>query len=645
MAAAEPALDHAARLERACRAEAWDVRELVCLLREAVGRDDAKAAEDALCTLHAALELPEEEKQVGELASHKPRLLEVAAADGAVAVLTAVQAFGLKTVGVVSSACFVLGELSLLEESDAASTARAACAAAARIALRAPPASASNLDVEDLLLAGMCDLFRGAFANNGNAELAAEALAAGAVERLLAGCALGRGDRAVSFWALELLCACSYHLPTRSPDVALRIAEAGGLDAIFAAMAETHKDSPDSIAFTIADKSVDLLLQLLKPTMSSLEEPHVRMVPLLRDRDDDTLKHLLMWLAGHARDTARSAGCAVRVLITLSWIGSELDCKPALARAATDAVVDALRALQHRSDWFDFLAASAYAINSFSGWCGEADADKPGTYALHAGALPPLEASLATLDADDVIYDGIEEIVLKLRGVRADAAMAELLAEEEAEAAARKPKAGKGAKSKAKAKASKNKAAAAASKSALAKDSTAAPAAEALPAPAPPAPAPAPPQPEAAPPPSPPSPPQPPLPPWLLQAMQQPAPAPPAPVAAHAVQPAAPRGARPPNIAAALAATRISPPAAVPSPVPRWDVAPSPPPAQPAGAWGRARPAIPGLSAGEVPRELECAICLDARAEGRTACCGQTAFCAACAATLRGECPLCRASR
>jgi len=232
-------------------------------------------------------------------------------------------------------------------------------------------------------------------------------------------------------------------------------------------------------------------------------------------------------------------------------------------------------------------------------------------------------------------------MVLKLQGVRADAAMAELLAEEEAEAAARKAKAGKGAKSKAKAKASKSKAAsaAAASKSPPAKGSTVVPApAEQPMAPAPPAPVPAPPQPEA---------PQcslpPPLPPWLMQAMQQPAPAPPAPVATPAVQPAAPRGARPPNIAAALAATRISPPAAVPAPPQRWDAVATLPPAPPAGAWGRARPAIPGLSAGEVPRELECAICLDARAEGRTPCCGQTAFCTPCAATLTGGCPLCRA--
>jgi hypothetical protein len=444
-------------------------------------------------------------------------------------------------------------------------------------------------------------------------------------------------------WALEFLCGAS----KAPPDAALRIAQAGGLNVIFEAMLETHLETWD-YEVTLPDYAVDLLKALLFPTTTSLEEPHARLVPLLRDRDEEIMKHLLVWLADHARNTVQSATRAISTLGMLSCVATKWTCKPELAAAATDAIVAALRALQPKpGSSVAFVAACAEMINNFTGACGEADAAKEGTYALRAGALPLLEPTLAFLDAtdndyNDTDYESIEFVVHKLQGVRADAAMAELLAEEEAEAAARKAKAGKGAKSKAKAKASKSKSAGAAtaSKSPPAKSSTVVPApAEQPMAPAPPAPVPAPPQPEA------PQSSPPPLPPWLMQAMQQPAPAPPAPVATPAVQPAAPRGARPPNIAAALAATRISPPAAVPAPPQRWDAVATLLPAPPTGAWSRARPAIPGLSAGEVPRELECAICLDAVAEGRTLCCGQTAFCAACAATLTGECPLCRASR
>jgi hypothetical protein len=446
-------------------------------------------------------------------------------------------------------------------------------------------------------------------------------------------------------WALEFLCGAS----KAPPDAALRIAQAGGLNVIFEAMLETHLETWD-YEVTLPDYAVDLLKALLFPTTTSLEEPHARLVPLLRDRDEEIMKHLLVWLADHARNTVQSATRAISTLGMLSCVATKWTCKPELAAAATDAIVAALRALQPKpGSSVAFVAACAEMINNFTGACGEADAAKEGTYALRAGALPLLEPTLAFLDAtdddyNDTDYESIEFVVHKLQGVRADAAMAELLAEEEAEAAARKAKAGKGAKSKAKAKASKGKtaAAAAATKSPPAKDITVVPApAEATPAAVPPAPAPAPTLHEA---PQSSLPPQPPLPPWLLQAMQQPpAPAPSAPVAAPAVQSAAPRTARPQIIAAALAATRISPPATASAPSPRWDVAATPLPAPPAGAWGRARPAIPRLSAGEVPRELECAICLDAAAEGRTTCCGQTAFCAACAATLRGECPLCRA--
>jgi hypothetical protein len=387
---------------------------------------------------------------------------------------------------------------------------------------------------------------------------------------------------------------------------------------------------------TLPDYAVDLLKALLFPTTTSLEEPHARLVPLLRDRDEEIMKHLLVWLADHARKKKKT-------LFNLPLVRSpRSECFHVLLRSGP--VNQSWQQQRRTLLWLrcghcsrnlalrllSFVAACAEMINNFTGACGEADAAKEGTYALRAGALPLLEPTLAFLDAtdddyNDTDYESIEFVVHKLQGVRADAAMAELLAEEEAEAAARKAKAGKGAKSKAKAKASKSKSAGAAtaSKSPPAKSSTVVPApAEQPMAPAPPAPTPAPPQPEAPqsslPPPLPP-----PLPPWLMQAMQPPAPAP---TAAPAVQPAAPRGARPPNIAAALAATRISPPAAVPAPPQRWDAAATLLPAPPTGAWSRARPAIPGLSAGEVPRELECAICLDAVAEGRTTCCGQTAF-------------------
>ena len=280
-------------------------------------------------------------------------------------------------------------------------------------------------------------------------------------------------------------------------------------------------------------------------------------------------------------------------------------CAPELAVAATDGVADVLRtllplsALQLNQESLQFVANCANALDRLATLCVGADAVAPGTHALNAGVLPWLEAAeaaLATLDAEeevDDVYDDIEALTLKLQRLRADAAMAALLAEEEAEAAARKPQAGKGVKSKAKTKAPKSKAAGAKATSKLPPAKAVASPPTTTPAkapPPPPAPAPAPPRPAAVPP----SPP--PLPPWLLQAMQRP-PEPPPP----------------------------SPPAAT------------------ASARGNARPAIPGLSGDEVPRELECAICLDARAEGRTPCCGQTAFCTSCAAALTGECPLCRA--
>jgi hypothetical protein len=320
---------------------------------------------------------------------------------------------------------------------------------------------------------------------------------------------------------------------------------------------------------------------------------------MIRRRDAALCTVATTALAGRARLSGDFMMCTCRVVLCVVRRGD-----PMIVTAVVDSVVAALRAMVAAppgdgASAFQVSGAAAAVLLASLGRCGGADTASPGTYVLRAGALPLMEAAMAAADASvngstQPNWQHVGRLVATLRqlGARADAVAAELLAEEEAEAEARKAKpAGKGAKSKSskrKGAAAKPKPAAAASADA-AVEAAAASIAEPPQPPPPPPPAPAP---DAA---------LPPLPPWLLQAMK-----------------ALPTPSQP-----------VPPPAA-------------PPPAPPSAAAASARTAAGEVE--EVPRELECAVCLDAVVVGRTPCCGQAAFCAPCAVSLAvGACPLCRA--
>ena len=420
--------------------------------------------------------------------------------------------------------------------------------------------------------------------------------------------------------------------------------------------------------------------------------------PELEDEEaDEILKVLSDGFAGPVLYHVSVAVACINALASLAKpTRGFANSKTSRAASATDMITLALSKMLPRHAASTALAcACANALKAFAGSCGDDDA--PGLCALHAGALPLLESMLPAVEAE-LAGSGVDKAHRKLLGTlpefvrtlldlkaRREAVLAELLAGDKAEPA-RRAKSSKTTTAKAK-HSPQNKASSEAGaaeqvpsqpagvdQAAAALDAVsiadAAPTAAAEPAPpvdATPM-TPAAPEPVAAIPP--------PLPQWLLQAVQRPtvppppppaapppgAPRPPPPPAATPppppavpppAAPAAPRGAwaqRPRAIAVGQQPPPAAPlqgrqPAAPPVELPSWTLPPpSPPSKPPAGAWGRGRPAISGLSAGEVPRELECAICLDAAAEGRTPCCGQTAFCAPCAAALTGECPLCRAA-
>jgi hypothetical protein len=271
--------------------------------------------------------------------------------------------------------------------------------------------------------------------------------------------------------------------------------------------------------------------------------------------------------------------------------------------AAVDGVIAALRAVQKghlqeptKPDYscLSFAAAAANALSVFMGLCGGADASAPGTYAYRAGALPLLEAALSKAEAEaanrgvdlDPVEIGItNDMIGKLRALvaRADAAAAELIAEEEARAA---PARGKAKAGKASSKSKGGKAAKASAASAAKQQPTASPAVDAASADAEPPPPPAAVLPAAAPPP----PALPALPPWLLDAMQ-----------------------------------RLPPPSAAQSP--------------PASA------VLPSSARYVDTSDGTCAICLDAPAVLRTTCCAKQGpvYCEPCAALLAGvtRCALC----
>jgi hypothetical protein len=481
----------------------------------------------------------------------------------------------------------------------------------------------------------------------GDAALRAEVLDAGGVERLLAGarqfltlpwpeCALP----SLIIGALFRLCGP----PVTEPDAcALSIITSGGVDVAVSAVQLWKSGNGRKRVVALAGAN---LLAHLRDVASNAATPSEAVVSAFRD-EAAIFTAMLDLIPGQ---DAVEAAYTIQQLSSFATRVQGDRCAPPHAAKATEAAVVILRRML--ADVISLVAVfyCADTLRAFAGGCSVDDTAAPGTHALRLGALPLLQSMLPAVNAE--LAEGgndkaarkqcriITDFVSKLRvlGARCEAAAAALVAEEEAERAQRS-KAAQGSKAAAaKAKAKKGAAAtkkpqpevdlAAAALGAMAVADAGAAASSPPPAEAPPAALPA--APPAVPPAAPPAEPlvapiaallqavPPPLPPWLMQAMQQPAAAPP-PAAPSAAPPRAAQAQR--SLSTIAASTQQ----------------------QAAGAWGRARPAIPGLSAGEVPRELECAICLDSRAEGRTPCCGQTAFCGPCAATLTGVCPLCRA--
>jgi hypothetical protein len=562
--------------------ESLDVAELVAVLCEASERRLARLA----CVMLVSLLRCCRDEPSAE------RIAALEAADGAAVVLKALQVFHNTSAadqtfagGVhVYDLCAVM--LCFQHKTLKHQAALDAAVAATRLLMTAPSADASTLSRfhHRRALTSLLVTFI-----DDCEILRVESLAAGAAERILEGVTSDATESDLYLSALLALCGT---LGGSHTEAAERLVAADGINKLVAAL---FKGNASFVGMT-------LLYQLLR--FAHNEPPATD--DMLRHRDAALCTVTTNALAGRARLSGEFMICTCVVMLFVVQRGD-----PIIVTTVVDSVVAALRAMvagppSDRTSPFRVSGAAAAVLLASLGRCGGADTSSPGTYVLRAGALPVMEAAMAAADesVNEVTHPNwqhVGELVATLRqlGARADAVAAELLAEEEAEAAARKAKpAGKGAKSKsskrkgAAPKPAAPKPAASASAGGEAVEAAAAASSTAEPPQPPPPPPPAP-LPDAAPPPLPP------LPPWLLQAMQA-MPTPSQPALKPAAVPLAPTS-------AAAATTRTA--------------------------------------AGEVPRELECAICLDAVVEGRTPCCGQAAFCATCAASLTDACPLCRAPR
>lgn len=582
------------RLQRA--AEATDVGEAVAVLKESAACGDAFVA---CCTLEVLLTWFAFMHEPAELL--KPRCNAMLEAGGVAAVASALgEAFR------YNSLVYKLGSTLLVNLVRCAMPgAQEAVVAAARIGLMTQPGQGDwfatsefngKLVTRDSCCTALALLLGCALEDvvTGMA-FCAEAVASGAIERLLGGSAPTDELSIASLRVLEYFCDAD-------ASCAERIAALISVDTVLAAIATSE----------LKLVPVGLLCRLVHCPMSPATAEK------FMTREASIFKTLITALAGSGR---RDAGLAVNICVAFMdlalppWrraAGQSRRCEPRLAAAAVDGIIAALRtagvvtALPTPELPASAAVNAALALKAFMGGCGGADAIAPGTYLLRAGALPVLEKALAHVDAVEaalakyrvqnipsggpVALGGfnareshleIENLINTLRALaaRADAAAAELIAEEEASAALSKAKAskasskGKGGKAAKAAKAAKKQppapppAAAASSVDAVPPPPAAAASPAATPAP-------------------------PELPPWLLDAMQ-----------------------------------RLPPPSAA---------APQPPPS-----------ALPPVAA---PRQLDtsdgsCAICLDAPAVLRTRCCAKQGpvFCEPCAALLAGvtRCALC----
>ena len=632
------AADAHARLQRAKAAN--DTAELIALARESIALSDSDLA------LHAVTSFGDVLSDASDNEELLKTCLDAGLAAGCLATLVKVtEAFGRTNARVLHAVGCVVHHLLSLRVPRVV----ALSIAVLNVAVDAPPAgddAAFQLIglVTALSVAGMsCD-----------AALRAKMLDAGVVERLVAISSDARSKPHLTFLIEGLVVLCGPF--NAAPDAcALRVITAGGLGVAIAATREQQN------ATCRDEHEVEcglVLLARLQELALAIKAPEAAVVLIFRAKERKIFDVLGVALTELAHISTGWA-LALDILNALPFFAKAVGggrCSPACAAAATNAVIAALRKmLPQHADSAELAGASASALRAFAGGCGGDDASAPGTHALRGGALPLLESMLPAVEAE-LAGGHLEKAARKRRGAVADfmrtlraaeanreavalRAAAALLAEEEAEHA-RRSKGGK------KAKGAKGEAAPAAAVTEAVEQVTAAVAAVSVadvaasmtPA-EPPAAEPqslAPPQPDAA------SAVPPPLPPWLLQAMQAPPPQPQPPIAPVIAPqppppalppPAMPRGPQAQGVPV-LGSQRVP----LSSQQPRWEV--PPPPKAPAGAWGRRPPAIPGMA---LSRESECAICLDAAAVGRTPCCGQTAFCAPCAASITSACPLCRA--
>jgi hypothetical protein len=613
--ATPPDAELEARLQRAENED--NMAELISLARDGIQRCDADLIMRAFNPLLDVI-------TAADGASEK-LFAEAVAAGGVAFVVNAVKACGRAHPLVLEGGCVLLKYFADLQPPPPRVV--ASSIVALRVALNVEPATDPHLAGAQVnALSRVICAARVA----GDASLRAEALEAGAVERLLVGARWLLSSPSWSGLGIANLLLALFELCGQQPSVpdacALRVITAGGVDV--AVSASRLRNSGCVIKQDIALAGAQLLarLQSVARTVPTRSEEIVSAF-----RDEAAIFALI--LDGIPGLDIATAAVFVGWLPNFSMTVNGGPCAPSHAAKATEATMAVLRRMS-AEDKVSLAGVSycARALGTFAGGCSVDDAAAPGTYALRLGALPLLESMLPAVNAELAAarsdkgarkqFSLVTDCLSKLRALEArrEAAAAALVAEEEAEHARRSKAAKNGKAAAAKAKAKKGSAAAAAAAKkpqpaevdkaaaalgamAIADASAGAaaggpPPAEAVPAAPPAAPLQAA---QAAPPP---------LPPWLTQAMQQPPPSPPPPAAASR----AAQAQRPPHIAAA--STQRQPVSSPPA----------------------------GMSAGDlVPRELECAICLDAAAEGRTRCCGQTAFCRPCAATLTGECPLCRA--
>jgi hypothetical protein len=145
--------------------------------------------------------------------------------------------------------------------------------------------------------------------------------------------------------------------------------------------------------------------------------------------------------------------------LAISAVGGR--CAPFRAASATDSIVRALNCFWKLPRRVELACACANALKAFAGGCGDDDTFAPGSRALHAGALPPLESMLPAVEAE-LAAGGVDKAKRKLLGIvpefvrtlrdlkaRREAALAELLADDKPEPAQR-AKSGKPAAAKAK---------------------------------------------------------------------------------------------------------------------------------------------------------------------------------------------------